>query len=115
MTYTALAVIGVVVAVVVDHFVARTRITSTKDWWLAYAIIVFFQLLTNGWLTGRKIVSYDPDQILGNEQVVALGEGRILFAPMEDLAFGFALVLLSVVAWVWLGRRRHEDGEEPAT
>ena len=79
MTYTALAVTGVVVAVVVDRLVARTRITSTKDWWLAYAIIVFFQLLTNGWLTGRQIVSYDPDQIVGNERVVLLGEGRILF------------------------------------
>ena len=114
MTYTALAVLGVVVAVVVDRFVARTRITSTADWWLAYAIIVFFQLLTNGWLTGRQIVSYDPDQILGNELVVALGEWRILFAPVEDLLFGFALVLLSVVAWVWLGGRRHAHGEEHA-
>ena len=71
MTYTSLAVLGVLVAVVVDRWVARTRITSTRDWWCAYAIIVFFQLLTNGWLTGRRIVQYDPGTILGSEQVVA--------------------------------------------
>lgn len=112
MTYTALAVLGVVVAVVVDRFVARTRITSTADWWLAYAIIVFFQVLTNGWLTGRQIVSYDPDQILGNELVVPLGEWRILFAPVEDLLFGFGLVLTSVAAWVWLGQRSREPAPQ---
>ena len=25
--------------------------------------------------------------------------------PVEDLVFGFALVLLSLSIWVWLGRR----------
>ena len=106
MSYTALAVVGVVAAVVLDRWVARTRVTSTRDWWSAYAIIVFFQLLTNGWLTGRRIVSYDPGTIIGTDRVVPLGEGRILYAPVEDLLFGFGLVLTSVVAWVWLGRRR---------
>ncbi len=109
MTYTALAVVGVVVAVVMDRWVARTRLTSTKPWWFAYSIIIFFQLVTNGWLTGRRIVRYNPDDIIGNEQVPFLGEGRIAYAPAEDLVFGFALVLLSCVVWVWLGRRREEE------
>ncbi len=60
MTYTALAVIGVLVAIVLDRWVARTRLTATRTWWSAYAIIVFFQLLTNGWLTGRRIVQLRP-------------------------------------------------------
>lgn len=105
MSYTALAVIGVLAAVSLDRWVARTRLTSTRDWWSAYAIIIFFQLLTNGWLTGRGIVRYDPDTIVGNERVTFLGDGRLVYAPVEDLAFGFALVLTSCVAWVWLGRR----------
>ena len=72
MTYTSLAVLGVLVAVVVDRWVARTRITSTRDWWSAYAIIVFFQLLTNGWLTGRGIVLYARggiDSLLGKRSI----------------------------------------------
>ena len=105
MTYTALACLGVVVALVVDRWVARTRLTSTRDWWSAYAIIVFFQLVTNGWLTGRRIVQYDPDTILGSGRVTFVGDGRLAWAPVEDLAFGFGLVLLSCVAWTWLGRR----------
>ncbi len=112
MTYTALAVVGVLVAVVVDRWVARTRLTSSMPFWCAYAIIFFFQLLTNGWLTGRRIVRYNPDDIIGNDRVVLLGQGRIIYAPVEDLVFGFALVLLSCVVWVWLGRRRRGEEQE---
>ena len=109
MTYTAIALLCVPLAVVLDRWVVRTRLTSTRDWWAAYAIIVFFQLLTNGWLTGRGIVRYDPDAILGSDRVRLFGAGRLVYAPVEDLAFGFALVLTTCVVWVWLGRRRGEE------
>lgn len=113
MTYTAIAVVGVLAAVVLDRWIARTRLTSTAAWWSAYAIIVVFQLITNGWLTGRGIVRYDPDAILGSGSITFLGDGRIAFAPVEDLAFGFALVLTTLVAWTWLGRRA--DGSGPGS
>ena len=106
MTYTSIAVAAVLAAVALDRWGARTRLTTTRDWWVAYGIIVFFQLLTNGWLTGSRIVRYDPDAIIGTDQVTALGAGRLVYAPVEDLAFGFALVLTSCVVWAWLGRRR---------
>ena len=108
MTYTAIAVVAVLAAIAVDRWVARTRLTSARGWWSAYAIIVVFQLLTNGWLTGRGIVRYDPAAILGDGQVAFVGHGRLAYAPVEDLAFGFALVLTTCVAWVWLGGRTGE-------
>ena len=111
MSYTALAGLAVVAALVLDRWGLRTRVTATSTWWAAYGIIVFFQLLTNGWLTGRGIVSYDPDEIIGDGRVLLFGDGRLVFAPVEDLAFGFALVLTTTVVWVWLGRR---SGEEEA-
>ncbi len=111
MTYTAIAVVAVLAAVALDRVAAHTRLTSSRTWWAAYGIIVAFQLLTNGWLTGRGIVRYDPDAIIGNARVTLLGEGRLAYAPVEDLAFGFALVLTTSVVWVWLGRR---SGEESA-
>ena len=111
MTYTAITVVAILAAVALDQVAARTRLTTSRTWWSAYAIIVFFQLLTNGWLTGRRIVRYDPDAILGSGQVRLVGDGRLVYAPVEDLGFGFALVLTTSVVWVWLGRRR---GEEPA-
>lgn len=108
MSYTAIAVLAVIAAVALDRWGARTRLTGTRTWWTAYAIIVFFQLLTNGWLTGRGIVRYDGDAIIGSERAPFLGDGRLVHAPVEDLGFGFALVLTSCVVWVWLGRRSGE-------
>jgi lycopene cyclase domain-containing protein len=111
LTYTAIAVAAVVAVLALDRWGARTRLTTSRAWWAAYAIIVVFQLLTNGWLTGRGIVRYDDDAIVGSGRVIFVGDGRLAFAPVEDLAFGFALVLLTGVLWVWLGRR---SGEEDA-
>lgn len=110
MTYTWTAVVAVLAALALDRWGLRTRLTTSPTWWSSYGIIVVFQLLTNGWLTGRRIVQYDPDTIIGSDRVSIAGEGRLLFAPVEDLGFGFALVLTTTMVWVWLGRR---SGEEP--
>ena len=110
MSYTQLAVLGVLVVIVLDLAVFRTRLLRRRVFWVSYAIVVFFQLVTNGILTGFRIVRYDGEQIIGSSTPVDgappfLGDGRIAFAPVEDLMFGFALVVLTQVLWVWLGRR----------
>lgn len=105
MTYTVVAAVAVLVAIVADLLLLRTALVRSPTWWTSYGIVVVFQLVTNGWLTGRGIVRYDGDAILGSERIVFLGDGRIVWAPVEDLAFGFALVLISCAAWVWAGER----------
>jgi lycopene cyclase domain-containing protein len=94
MSYTALVLGAAGVVTVVD--LAVVGLLRRRAFWTAYAIVLGFQLLTNGWLTGRGIVRYDADAILG---------WRFAFAPVEDLLFGFALVLWTLDAWVWWGRR----------
>ena len=103
MSYTQLAVLGVVAAVLVDTVLLRTWLLRRKTYWTAYAIVLFFQLVTNGVFTGLDIVRYDPGAILGP---------RIAFAPVEDLLFGFAMVTGTLSTWVWLGRLR--AGATPA-
>ena len=110
MTYTQAALLAVVATVLLDLLVLRTRLLARKAFWTAYAIVVFFQLLTNGILTGRGIVFYDGDAITGSTSTAGqtptmLGDGRIFFAPLEDLLFGFALVVQTLAWWVWWGRR----------
>lgn len=110
MTYTQLAVLGVVLAVIADVWVFRTRLLTRRIFWVSYAIVVFFQLLSNGVLTGARIVRYDGEVIIGSTTPQSgpppfLGDGRIVFAPVEDLMFGFALITLTLVLWVWWGRR----------
>ena len=96
MSYTALAFVGVFVALGMDLAVLRTHLVTRRAFWMAYAIIICFQLITNGILTYRHIVRYDPGTILGL---------RIAGAPVEDLVFGFSLVLQTLSWWVWWGRR----------
>ena len=97
----------------------RTRLLTRRAFWTAYAIIVFFQLVTNGVLTGRRVVTYDADAILGGATPQLLGDGRIVYAPVEDLLFGFALVVQTLAWWVWWGRRlprgcvRRRTGSRP--
>jgi lycopene cyclase domain-containing protein len=96
MTYTVAALLGVAGALIVDLAVLRTRLVTRVVFWATYPIIITFQLLSNGILTGRRIVIYDPAAIIG---------WRLVYAPVEDLLFGFAMVLLTLSVWVWLGRR----------
>lgn len=97
MTYTALALFGVAVALVLDLAILRTRLLRRKAFWVTYAIVLFFQFVFNGILTGFDIVRYDDRAILGP---------RLFWAPIEDIAFGFAMVTSTLAVWVALGRRR---------
>jgi lycopene cyclase domain-containing protein len=91
VSYTVAAAIGVMAALLLDLAVLRTRLVLGRVFWVTYAIVVFFQLIANGVLTGRGVVVYNPAAILGV---------RVAYAPIEDLAFGFALVLTTLVLWV---------------
>jgi lycopene cyclase domain-containing protein len=103
VTYTVLAIIGVAVATLVDTVLLRTNLLRRKAFWTAYAIVLLFQLAVNGVLTGVPVVRYDDATILGI---------RVVYAPAEDLLFGFAMVLITLSGWVFLGRRG--VGAEPA-
>jgi lycopene cyclase domain-containing protein len=109
VSYTAIAVLGVLGAVAADLWLLRTRLLRHRDFWTAYAIMVFFQLITNGVLTGRQVVNYADDTIIGTGNDVAAPQmfspGRLFYAPVEDLLFGFSMILLTLSVWVWLGRR----------
>jgi lycopene cyclase domain-containing protein len=96
MSYTVAVLLGVVFAAALDGWLLRTRLLRRKVFWTSYAIVLGFQLLVNGVLTGRRIVVYSPSAILGL---------RLAYAPVEDLLFGFSLVLQTLAWWVWWGRR----------
>lgn len=110
MTYTQLALVAVTLVVAADLWLLRTRMVTRRVFWTSYAIIVFFQLITNGMFTGFGIVKYQDAAIIGGTSPDVgpppfIGDGRLAFAPVEDLLFGFALVLLSISGWIWWGRR----------
>lgn len=90
MSYSTLALISVAVVIILDLAIARTFLLGTFRFWFSYAIVFGFQLLTNSWLTGWNIVMYDRDAIWGV---------RWANAPVEDLLFGFSMILGTLIVW----------------
>lgn len=96
MTYTGIALTAFLFSILIDLIIIKSRVLTRAVFWTSYAIILFFQLITNWWLTSREIVMYDPDAIIGL---------RIASAPAEDLFFGFALVLSVMNLWIYWGKK----------
>ena len=96
MTYTELALTMTVITILFDLFITRSKVVTRKSFWNAYAIMLFFQLITNWWLTSRGILTYNEDVIVGR---------RIAAAPIEDLFFGFAMITMTISLWIFWGRR----------
>ena len=118
MTYTQLAVLGVLIATVLDLYVFKTKLLRRRVFWVSYSIVVFFQLVTNGILTGFGIVEYDGAAIIGSttpqdEPPTFIGDGRLVYAPIEDLLFGFALVLGVMDMWEFWGRSGMQRDPNP--
>ena len=97
MSYSQIAITSIAIAVIFDLFIVKRKLLTKKAFWISYAIILPFQLLTNWWLTSREIVSYSPDAIWGP---------RIASAPVEDLLFGFSLILITLDNWVTVTRKK---------
>ncbi len=96
MSYTVIAIAMVGLALLLDQFILGVKLVKKKVFWTSYGIILPFQLLTNWWLTSRNIVMYGSDSIIGI---------RVASAPIEDLAFGFALILSVLTIWIYQEKR----------
>ena len=110
VTYTQIAVVALILALCIDFAVLRTELVKRKVFWVSYAIIITFQFITNGLFTGLQIVKYRDFAIIGSDSPLEtappfIGDGRLFFAPIEDLGFGFSLVLLSMSLWVFFQSR----------
>ncbi len=109
MTYIQISIIYCLVAVLTDLYILRTRVLKLKMFWLSYFIMLFFQFVTNGILTKLLIVRYNDFAIIGGDYTTKtpplIGDGRLFYAPVEDVFFGFSMILFSISIWIWLGKK----------
>jgi lycopene cyclase domain-containing protein len=96
--YTLAAALAAVLVVVAEVAWFRTGLFRTPAYWISMAIVFFFQVLVDGWLTklSSPVVLYNPEEFLG-----------VRFpwdVPVEDYLFGFALVTLVMLLWERAGR-----------
>lgn len=98
--YTLATLAAMLLVVVVELFWARTGIFASLQYWLAMAIVFFFQVLVDGWLTRLEdpVVRYTPGMFLGVRFPLDI--------PIEDFGFGFALVTAVIIGWEVAGRRQ---------
>lgn len=97
--YTVWAAVAVVVAVAVELVWARTGIFRRPGYWVTIVITWAFQVPVDGWLTklSAPIVIYNPREFSGLRFPWDI--------PVEDFAYGFALVTVVIALWV-VGQRR---------
>lgn len=91
--YTVAAVGSVVVVVALELLVLRTGILGELQFWLSMLIVFAFQVAVDGWLTklSAPIVRYDDHETLGVRFPWDI--------PVEDFAFGFSMVTLTLLLW----------------
>jgi lycopene cyclase domain-containing protein len=91
--YTLWAAVSVVVVVAAELFWLRTGLFRRGAYWGTIAISFAFQIPVDGWLTklSAPIVIYNPHEFLGVRFPWSI--------PVEDFAYGFALVTSALLVW----------------
>jgi lycopene cyclase domain-containing protein len=107
--YTLPAVLAVVAVVALERFVLRTGLFRKASYWLSMVIVLGFQIPVDGWLTklDAPIVQYAPRHILGVRAPWDI--------PVEDFAFGFAMVTAALLVWEKQRGSEPEPGRDQVT
>ena len=94
--YTILAVAGVVLAIIVDMLVLKTRLMLNKKFWIFWCVMFVLIFIINGYLTWRPIVLYGEEHYLGI---------KLFTIPIEDFFYGFALLTLNIAIWEFYNKK----------
>jgi lycopene cyclase domain-containing protein len=100
--YPLLSGVAAVGVVLVELLWLRTGLFRDRAYWISLVIVFAFMIPVDGWMskTSDPIVIYDPAALSG-----------IRFPwdiPIEEFAYAFALVTVTMLLWDHLGRRDHE-------
>ena len=109
MTYIQIGIIYCILAFVLDFYILKTKVLKLRMFWLSYVIVLFFQFVTNGILTRNLIVRYNDFALIGGDYSdktpPMIGDGRLFYAPVEDVFFGFSMIVMTISIWIWLVRK----------
>jgi lycopene cyclase domain-containing protein len=87
--YTGLVFIFIALAVFLDQYL-KTDLIFQKRFYLYLALIIFFTLIFNGYLTWRPVILYGESYQLGL---------RIFTIPVEDFGYGISLLFLCTILY----------------
>lgn len=106
--YTVAAITSLVIVVALELVVFRTGIFRRPTYWVSMAIVLGFQVIVDGWLTklSAPVVIYSAEQSSGVRFPWDI--------PVEDFAYGSALVTLVLILWERLDARDGTRSELPS-
>jgi lycopene cyclase domain-containing protein len=92
------AFVAAAAVVLIEVVWVRTGLFRMPAYWITIAITWAFQIPVDGWLTklSAPIVIYNPEEFSGVRFPWDI--------PLEDFAYGFALVTLVLTLWVRVTR-----------
>ncbi len=82
--YALLSLPFLATVLLLDLIILKTKVVTTKPFWIILAIMVSFTLVFDQFFTGLPIVEYDQSLISG----IKLG-----YAPIEDFLYTIAAVI----------------------
>jgi len=102
--YTVSALAACVAVIGLELAVLRTGVLRRHTYWIAFGIILFFQVIVDGWLTKltAPIVLYARRHFSGVRFPWDI--------PVEDYLFGWAMCTLALLLWE---RQSDASDEEP--
>jgi lycopene cyclase domain-containing protein len=103
VTYAVLS-LAVLIAVFAVTLPTLRRLALRPLLWTAL-VLVALTLVFDNIMVGVGLVAYDDELILGV---------RLPIAPLEDLSYTIAAVLLVPALWTWLGPRKPADAPSQA-
>ncbi len=91
--YTLSSLVACVAVVALELAVLRTGLLRRRTYWIAFGIILFFQVIVDGWLTKltAPIVLYARQHFSGVRFPWDI--------PVEDYLFGWAMCTLALLLW----------------
>jgi lycopene cyclase domain-containing protein len=100
--YTLLALSAVALTVLAEVLWLHTGLFRTKAYWLTIAISFVFMIAVDGWLTklSSPIVRYYAPFFTGVRFPRDI--------PIEDYAFGLAVINLALLGWLWPERKSRQ-------
>ena len=92
--YTLWAVVAAVAVLGLELVWWRTGLFRRPAYWITLVITFAFQIPVDGWLTklSAPVVEYNPKEFSGVRFPWDI--------PLEDFAYGFALVTLVLLCWL---------------
>jgi hypothetical protein len=103
LEYTFAVIISLIIIVILDMFVFKTKLILQSKWWLFLGLVIVLQTIVDNYLNGRWwldsfiVGPYDPVQYSGI---------RIFETPLENYGFGIAMIWLCAILFEVIERNK---------